>query len=60
MHTDGGGPYLDRALRGIVALIEEGRLQVPISRTYPLSDAAAALELSNTGHVRGKIVLLPN
>lgn len=60
VHTDGGGPHLDRALRGIVALIEEGRLQVPISRTYPLSDAAAALELSSTGHVRGKIVLLPN
>jgi NADPH:quinone reductase-like Zn-dependent oxidoreductase len=59
VHTDGGGPRLSRALKDIVALIEEGHLQVPISRTYPLSEAAAALDASSTGHGRGKIVLLP-
>jgi len=60
VHTDGGGPHLDRALKGIVELIEEGRLRVPISRTYPLSEVATALDASSTGHVTGKIVLLPN
>ncbi len=51
----GDGP---RALREIVALIGEGRLQVPIAGTYPLDDAAAALDASEHGHVAGKIVLI--
>ncbi|MGW6598147.1 zinc-binding dehydrogenase [Streptomyces sp. NPDC055036] len=48
-----------QALRGILALIEAGRLRVPIQRTYPLGEVAAALKVSESGHLAGKLVLLP-
>jgi NADPH:quinone reductase-like Zn-dependent oxidoreductase len=38
-------------------LIDIGKLQVIVEKELPLSDAAAAHELSETGHVRGKIIL---
>ncbi|MEV6851233.1 zinc-binding dehydrogenase [Actinoplanes sp. NPDC051411] len=60
MHVGGSGPNLGRALRDLLPLIEQGRLRVPVSRTYPLREVAAALDDSSAGHVRGKIVLLPN
>jgi NADPH2:quinone reductase len=45
---------------GVVAtLAEEGRFEVEIAARYPLDEASAAHEFSETGHVRGKIVLLP-
>ncbi|WP_405988427.1 NADP-dependent oxidoreductase [Streptomyces sp. NBC_00986] len=59
VHTDGASGNTVQALHDILALIEEGRLQVPIWRTYPLAEAAVALDLSRTGHVGGKIALLP-
>lgn len=34
-------------------------MRVPIARTYPLTQAAAALDESRTGHVNGKLVILP-
>ena len=55
-----GGSNDVKALDEILELIEQGKLQVPIFRTYPLSEAAAAIEASRTGHVRGKIVLEVN
>jgi NADPH:quinone reductase-like Zn-dependent oxidoreductase len=57
VHAGGGGEDTPRALREIVELIVQGRLLVPIARTYPLEEAAAALEQSEHGHVAGKIVL---
>ncbi|MEU6717477.1 NADP-dependent oxidoreductase [Nonomuraea sp. NPDC046802] len=51
-----GGP---QALADILALIKAGRLRVPIQRTYPLGEVAAALEVSQSGHLGGKLVLLP-
>ena len=56
-----GGTGDDRgpALREIVSLIERGLLTVPIWRAFPLDETAAALEASSTGHLRGKIVVLP-
>lgn len=59
VHVGGAGENGVRALHDILSLIEEGRLRVPIWRTYPLAEAAAALDSSRTGHVGGKIVLLP-
>ncbi|MFJ6573519.1 NADP-dependent oxidoreductase [Streptomyces sp. NPDC091292] len=47
------------ALRDILALIEAGRLQMPIAGTYPLDEVAAALAVSRSGHVSGKLVVLP-
>jgi NADPH:quinone reductase-like Zn-dependent oxidoreductase len=45
---------------GVVAdLAAQGRFSIEISNTYPLDDAAAAHVQSETGHVRGKIVLVP-
>jgi NADPH:quinone reductase-like Zn-dependent oxidoreductase len=38
-------------------LIDAGKLKVEIARTFPLEQAADAHRLSETGHVRGKIVL---
>ena len=32
---------------------------MPIARTFPLEDWRAALEISLTGHARGKLLLLP-
>jgi NADPH:quinone reductase-like Zn-dependent oxidoreductase len=43
----------------MLALAASGALTLEISRQFPLSEVAAAVELSSSGHVRGKIVLLP-
>ena len=40
-----------------IALAGDGKLHLEVTREFALTDAAAALELSKTGHVRGKIVL---
>jgi NADPH:quinone reductase-like Zn-dependent oxidoreductase len=58
-HGGGGGEDTVTAMREILTLIEAGDLQFPIWRTYPLEQAAAALAESESGHARGKIVLLP-
>jgi NADPH:quinone reductase-like Zn-dependent oxidoreductase len=58
IHGGGSMGDLQPALREIVALIGEGRLQVPIGGTYPLGEAAAALDVSEHGHLAGKIVLI--
>jgi NADPH2:quinone reductase len=38
-------------------LATTGALSVPVQRTYPLTDAASALQASQHGHVLGKLVL---
>ncbi|HEY1386999.1 MAG TPA: NADP-dependent oxidoreductase [Ktedonobacterales bacterium] len=43
----------------IAELFESGKLRVEVARTLPLSEAADAHRLSETGHTRGKIVLIP-
>ncbi|WP_448006357.1 quinone oxidoreductase family protein [Agromyces bauzanensis] len=40
-------------------LAAEGRFRVEIAARYPLAEAADAQRESETGHVRGKIVLIP-
>jgi NADPH:quinone reductase-like Zn-dependent oxidoreductase len=59
VHIGGPGIDLGPALRELVGLFEQRRLTVAISRTFPLARAAAALDASATGHLNGKIVLLP-
>lgn len=59
VHAGGAGDSLSKALSDVVALITDGRLTVPISATYPLDEAAAALDASRTGHATGKIVVVP-
>ncbi|MEU8616022.1 zinc-binding dehydrogenase, partial [Actinoplanes sp. NPDC048791] len=59
--SSSGGPGADpQALHGLAAaaaLAEQGRFTVPLAAVFPLKDAVAAHELSETGHARGKIVL---
>jgi len=47
-------------LAGLVALYEAGKLAVNIAAAIPFSRAADAHRLVETGHVRGKVVLIPN
>ena len=60
INVGGAGSDLGPALRELVGLLEQRRLTVPIWRTYPLAQAAAALDASGAGHLNGKIVLLPD
>lgn len=56
--------YRDREPESVRAAIEhllqlyvDGRLTVPVARTYPLEQAGAALEAVRAGSVAGKVVL---
>lgn len=46
-------------VREAARLAAEGRYDVEIAARYPLAEAADAQRESETGHVRGKIVLIP-
>jgi NADPH:quinone reductase-like Zn-dependent oxidoreductase len=46
-------------LAELAALIAEGKLEVPIAGTYPLSGVQDAYRQLASGHIRGKIVLTP-
>jgi NADPH:quinone reductase-like Zn-dependent oxidoreductase len=37
--------------------VDDGRLRVPVGRTFPLDQAADAHRLVEEGHGRGKVVL---
>ncbi|WP_236796215.1 NADP-dependent oxidoreductase [Amycolatopsis sp. GM8] len=54
-HAD---PVAVHGLTIAVTLAGEGRLRVPVAAEFPLAEAAAAHELSETRHARGKIVLV--
>ncbi|MDR7255152.1 NADPH:quinone reductase-like Zn-dependent oxidoreductase [Nocardioides sp. BE266] len=51
--------YRDSVRAHLVRLAGEGRLVVPVARTFPLADAVAATELLMGGHPGGKLVLEP-
>ncbi len=46
-------------LAELAQLVAAGELEVPIAATYPLDQVSEAYARLATGHVRGKIVLLP-
>ncbi|MEV4237510.1 MULTISPECIES: NADP-dependent oxidoreductase [unclassified Nocardia] len=48
-----------RDLRELAALFEAGRLHVEIDQVLPMAEVVKAHHLSESGHVRGKIVLVP-
>ena len=50
---------LDGRVAGAARLAAEGRLRFSIQERLPLAEAARALVVSRSGHVRGKIVLIP-
>lgn len=56
-----GGPGTARAwhaLADAAQLIEAGRLRLPVAQTFPLADIGEAHRISESGHPRGKLVLI--
>jgi NADPH:quinone reductase-like Zn-dependent oxidoreductase len=43
----------------LAALADEGKLTVEVARTFGLDEVAAAFAESQSGHVRGKLVIVP-
>ncbi|MDT7797172.1 MAG: hypothetical protein QOI78_605 [Actinomycetota bacterium] len=56
--TPGADPLALHGLAIAVTLADEGRLRIPVAAAFPLDEVAAAHELGETRHARGKIVLL--
>ncbi|MFJ4832037.1 NADP-dependent oxidoreductase [Streptomyces sp. NPDC088747] len=59
VHVTQLGAGSPKALGDISDLIEAGRLQMPIAGAYPLEKAGEALAVSQSGHLSGKLVVVP-
>ena len=57
--ADGGQEIRDAARPDILALAAAGQLEVTVDRVFPLAEAAGAHRYLQTGHARGKVVLVP-
>ncbi|MEV4141632.1 NADP-dependent oxidoreductase [Dactylosporangium sp. NPDC049742] len=57
--TDGSEGRAWHTLEEAADLYRQGRFTMPVERVFPLSEAAAAHDLSQSGHVRGKVILVP-
>ncbi|KAA0099895.1 NADP-dependent oxidoreductase [Mycolicibacterium sp. P1-18] len=57
--ADGGQAIRDAARPELLELAAAGRLQVTVDRVFPLAEAAEAHRYLQTGHARGKVVLVP-
>jgi NADPH:quinone reductase-like Zn-dependent oxidoreductase len=57
--TSGQDGRYAKALAEAAKLWEDGRFSLPVARAFPFSEAAEAHRLSEEGHVRGKLVLVP-
>ncbi|MGN8025606.1 NADP-dependent oxidoreductase [Microbacterium sp. 22242] len=51
--------FRDRIRGELVRQADEGRLQVPLARTYPLAEAVEATQFLAEGHPGGKLALIP-
>lgn len=51
------GPFRAKIRPDLIELAATGQLEVPIGRTFPFTDAPAALALLMSGHPGGKLVL---
>jgi NADPH:quinone reductase len=62
-HIAGAKPdskaYRNGVRADLIRLAAEGRLEVPVARTFPLADALDAVELVLGQHPGGKIALIP-
>jgi NADPH:quinone reductase-like Zn-dependent oxidoreductase len=56
--TDGGEGRSWHALAEVAALIESGRLELPVASEFPMAEAGAAHDLSQSGHAGGRVVIL--
>jgi NADPH:quinone reductase len=50
--------FRDKARMRLIALAAEGKLVVPVARTFPFDQARSALELLQSGHPGGKLALI--
>jgi NADPH:quinone reductase-like Zn-dependent oxidoreductase len=57
--TTDGPDEVPGSLADAVGLVAAGTITLPAVRTCPLSEAAATQRDSQSGHARGKTVLLP-
>lgn len=48
---------LPQVFQTVLPLVEQSAVRLPIAATFPIEQVAAAQELSEAGHLRGKIVL---
>jgi NADPH:quinone reductase len=51
--------YRDRVRAQLIRLAGDGRLEVPVARTFPLADAPRAVDLLRGQHPGGKLALVP-
>jgi enoyl reductase len=49
----------NEAIPTVAELAAQGRFELEIAASYPLAEASEAHRQSDTGHVRGKVVLIP-
>ena len=54
----GRGAVHPPTLAALAALVADGTLDVPVAAAYPLSEVRAAFERLETGHLRGKVVVV--
>jgi NADPH:quinone reductase-like Zn-dependent oxidoreductase len=57
--TGGGDSRAPEALDEAAALFEAGGLQMPVAQSFTFAQAGDAHRVSQEGHVRGKLVLIP-
>ncbi|MGI4896162.1 MAG: NADP-dependent oxidoreductase [Janthinobacterium lividum] len=57
--ADAGTEFRDAARAGLVEALGAGRIELPVTKTFPLTEAAAALTFLAEGHAGGKVVLIP-
>jgi NADPH:quinone reductase-like Zn-dependent oxidoreductase len=50
---------VDAVLAELAQLIDQGALEIPIARVYPLTDVQEAYRALEQRHTHGKIVLVP-
>ena len=52
-------PRAQEMMRGLLAQMGSGSLSMPIDRTYPLSEAAAAHAYIESRQAVGRVILIP-
>jgi NADPH:quinone reductase-like Zn-dependent oxidoreductase len=57
--ADGGQDIRDASRQEVIALAAAGKLEVTVDKEFPLEEAPEAHRYLQTGHARGKVVLVP-
>ena len=57
--ADGGKQIRDASRPELIRLAADGKLEITVDKVFPLAEAAEAHRYLQTGHARGKVVLVP-